>query len=69
MTSDRSGALASIVCSSVFVSLLAVAFIVLKLTDYIDWSWWWVLSPIWITMVLSVVIFLIALAIFLVLDR
>ena len=19
----------------------------LKLTDHIDWSWWWVLSPIW----------------------
>lgn len=32
-----------------FVGLLTVAFIVLKLTDYIDWSWWWVLSPIWIS--------------------
>ena len=28
--------------------LLAVAFIVLKLCGVIDWSWWWVLSPIWI---------------------
>lgn len=31
-----------------FPGLLTVAFIVLKLTGHIDWSWWWVLSPIWI---------------------
>jgi hypothetical protein len=26
---------------------LGLAFIVLKLTGYIDWSWWYVLSPIY----------------------
>lgn len=31
-----------------FVGLLTIAFIVLKLLDQIDWSWWWVLSPLWI---------------------
>lgn len=31
-----------------FLGLLAVLFIGLKLTEYIDWSWWWVLSPLWI---------------------
>jgi len=31
-----------------FCGLLAVAFIVLKLCKVIDWSWWWVLAPIWI---------------------
>ena len=31
-----------------FTGLLTVAFVVLKLTNVIDWSWWWVLSPIWI---------------------
>jgi len=31
-----------------FVGLLTIVFIVLKLTGYIDWSWWWVLSPLWI---------------------
>ena len=31
-----------------FDSLLALLFIALKLTHYIAWSWWWVLSPIWI---------------------
>lgn len=28
---------------------LTLAFIVLKLTGYIDWNWWWVISPIVIT--------------------
>ena len=32
-----------------FVGLLTILFIGLKLTHYIDWSWWWVLSPIWIS--------------------
>ena len=29
------------------LGLLAIAFIVLRLTDVITWSWWWVLCPIW----------------------
>lgn len=29
------------------VGLLGVAFVVLKLTGYIDWSWWWVTLPFW----------------------
>ena len=31
-----------------FTQILALIFIVLKLTDYITWSWLWVLSPLWI---------------------
>lgn len=31
-----------------FMGLLTIVFITLKLTGYITWSWWWVLSPIWI---------------------
>lgn len=31
-----------------FLGLLTLVFIVLKLTNYIDWSWVWVLSPLWI---------------------
>lgn len=30
-----------------FFGLLGVAFIVLKLTGFIDWSWWWVTAPLW----------------------
>jgi hypothetical protein len=33
---------------SSFTTLLLVLFIGLKLTHYIDWSWWWVMSPLWI---------------------
>ena len=39
-----------------FVGLLTITFIVLKLTDVITWSWWLVLSPIWITAIIWVVI-------------
>jgi hypothetical protein len=31
-----------------FSGLLTIVFVVLKLTGYIAWSWWWVLSPLWI---------------------
>ena len=37
-----------------FLGLLTVAFIVLKLLGYINWSWWWVLAPIWIPFVVYV---------------
>jgi len=35
-----------------FFGLLTLIFITLKLTNYIDWSWWWVLAPLWIPIVL-----------------
>ena len=41
-----------------FVGALTIAFIVLKLTKVIDWSWGWVLSPIWITAGVVVLILL-----------
>lgn len=44
-------------------SLLAVAFIVLKLTGVIDWSWWWVLSPLWIAAALGLTVFAVAMLI------
>ena len=31
-----------------FSSLLTLVFIVLKLIGVINWSWWWVLAPLWI---------------------
>lgn len=30
------------------IELLTILFVGLKLTGYINWSWWWVLSPVWI---------------------
>ena len=44
-----------------FVGLLTILFIGLKLTGYINWSWWWVLSPIWIVSLLLFVLVLILL--------
>lgn len=37
-----------------FVGLLTIVFITLKLLGKIDWSWWWVLSPMWISALLIV---------------
>lgn len=42
-----------------FVGLLTIAFIVLKLTGVIAWSWLWVLSPIWISLIIGLGIVLI----------
>lgn len=39
--------------------LLGVAFIVLKLTGVISWSWLWVLSPFWIPLGIALAIALI----------
>jgi hypothetical protein len=42
-----------------FGGLLTILFIGLKLTGHIDWSWWWVLSPIWITIGIVIIILII----------
>ena len=34
--------------NSSLLTILFVVFLVLKLTGEIDWSWWWVTSPLWI---------------------
>jgi hypothetical protein len=40
-----------------FSGALAIVLITLKLTGFIDWSWWWVLFPIWIpVLILGVLI-------------
>ena len=45
--------------STGFVALLQVAFIVLKLTKVIGWSWGWVLAPMWGSAILTLVLVLI----------
>ena len=52
-----------------FSGLLTVAFIVLKLTHVIDWSWWWVLSPLWITFAIWLIIVLVVFVIAALMDR
>ena len=36
-------------------TILFIIFVVLKLTGNIDWSWWWVSSPLWISWVFILV--------------
>ena len=47
-----------------FTGLLTIVFIVLKLLNIINWSWWWVLAPLW----LPVGIFLIIALIFIIIG-
>ena len=42
-----------------FSGLLTIVFIILKLIGKIDWSWWWVLSPLWITFMLCMLFFIV----------
>ena len=43
-----------------FLGLLTILFIGLKLTGYITWSWWWVLSPLWIQLAIVLGLVLVA---------
>ena len=42
------------------LTLLLIAFIVLKLWKVINWSWWLVFSPLWIPVILVLIIVTIA---------
>ena len=48
-----------------FTGLLTIVFVTLKLLGKIDWSWWWVLSPLWIsaTVVIGVAVVTIIIAV------
>lgn len=48
-----------------FTSVLQLIFITLKLLKVINWSWWWVLTPTWI----SIAIVLLVIGIIFALDR
>ena len=42
-----------------FTGLLTIVFIVLKLCHVIEWSWLWVLAPLWISTILGLIIVII----------
>jgi hypothetical protein len=48
--------------------VLFIVFLILKLTNVIDWSWWWVTAPLWGPIALSfaiiVILFLFGINIF-----
>lgn len=41
-------------------TLLTIAFVVLKLCGVIAWPWVWVFAPLWISVALTLVVFIIA---------
>jgi hypothetical protein len=45
-------------------TILFLIFLVLKLTKYIDWSWWWVTAPLWISATLYILITIIYVSFF-----
>jgi hypothetical protein len=39
-----------------FLGILTLIFVLAKIFNKIDWSWWWVFSPIWLPAVITIVI-------------
>lgn len=52
-----------------FTGLLQVAFIILKLCHVIDWSWWLVLAPTWISYLILVIILIVILVYGMIVDK
>ena len=50
--------LIDVVCGG-FIGALTLLFIALKLLGKISWSWWWVLSPLWISFIATIIILII----------
>ena len=44
------------VFNSSILTILFVVFLTLKLTGNLDWSWWWITSPLWIPLAIAVLI-------------
>ena len=42
-----------------FLAILGLIFITLKLTGVIDWAWIWVLSPLWVAVILILLVVLV----------
>lgn len=45
-------------------SILTIVFLVLKLFDVIQWSWWWVFAPLWMPISIQLVLNLIIVQIY-----
>ena len=56
----------NISCCGVFNIIIFLAFFLAKIFDKIDWSWWWVFSPLWIPAIILGLIFIVILIIYLI---
>lgn len=52
-----------------FTGVLTIVFIVLKLCKVINWSWIWVLSPLWISAALTILLLIIFIIIAAILNK
>ena len=52
-----------------FWGWLTILFIGLKLTGFIDWSWWWVLAPLWVGLAIFAVIAILVLVVAFIASR
>ena len=43
--------------------ILFIVFLILKLCKVIDWSWWWVTSPLWIMLILIIAVTILYIAV------
>ncbi len=43
-----------------FPGLLFIVFLILKLCHVIDWSWWWVFAPLWISAIIGILVIILA---------
>lgn len=37
-------------------TILTITFVILKLIGIINWSWWWIFSPLWISVIIGLII-------------
>lgn len=54
----------SVKISFPMMSVLFIVFLVLKLTNVITWSWWWVTAPLWMPLGLGIIFLLFTALIF-----
>ena len=37
-------------------TILSITFVVLKLIGIISWSWWWIFSPLWVSVIIGLIV-------------
>ena len=52
-----------------FISGLTLLFVYFKMIDHIDWSWIWVLSPLWIGFLVAILISIVAIIVDAILEQ
>ncbi len=55
-------------CGISLPTALFLIFLVLKLVGVIDWSWWWVTAPLWISVGLCIATILISIVVLLIMH-